>query len=265
MPPERRPFHKLVWVPVGRGALEYGASRVTVGKDELLLVPPGQVHRFTDDPTAPLTLVMAYFSEEIVARSTPLHQLLPALRTRFPDPFPQVKLNSYRRGAVRNTFKRMLAEQPREDACATAMLHAGLLELLVIFFRSEPARKSVAPSREQALEGTLEYIDDLFHTEIRVRDLADMCGISSRRYSYLFKQRTGKTVVQYLNDKRVAYAQERLRETGQIMYAAVAAGFGDAAHFYRVFKRSTGQTPGQYLESYMSQESTPSEGQQHAP
>jgi AraC-like DNA-binding protein len=129
------------------------------------------------------------------------------------------------------------------------MLHAGLLELLVHFLRGDPTGKSAVPSREQAFEGSLEYIDDLFHTPIRVKDLADMCGISSRRYSDIFKQRTGKTVVQYLNQKRVAYAQERLRETGQIMYAAVAAGFSDATHFYRVFKRSTGVTPGQFVET----------------
>jgi AraC-like DNA-binding protein len=129
------------------------------------------------------------------------------------------------------------------------MLHAGLLDLLVHFLRGDPTGKSAVPSREQAFEGSIEYIEDLFHTPIRVKDLADMCGISSRRYSDIFKQRTGKTVVQYLNEKRIAYAQERLRETGQIMYAAVAAGFSDATHFYRVFKRSTGVTPGQYVEA----------------
>ena len=135
------------------------------------------------------------------------------------------------------------------------MLHAGLLDLLVHFLRGDPTGKSAVPSREQAFEGSLEYIDDLFHTPIRVKDLADMCGISSRRYSDIFKQRTGKTVVQYLNEKRIAYAQERLRETGQIMYAAVAAGFSDATHFYRVFKRSTGVTPGQYVEASVEMKS----------
>ncbi|WP_428306828.1 helix-turn-helix transcriptional regulator [Lacipirellula sp.] len=249
MPPERRTFHKLCWVPVGHGSLEYGQSRVTLARDELIFVPAEATHRFVDDHSAPMTLVMAYFSDEVVQQSSPLTALLAELKKKFRDPFPQVKLNIYRRSGVRDSFKRMLAEQLRHDAESTAMLHAGLLELLVHFLRGDPTGKSAVPSREQAFEGSLEYIDDLFHTPIRVKDLADMCGISSRRYSDIFKQRTGKTVVQYLNQKRVNYAQERLRETGQIMYAAVAAGFSDATHFYRVFKRSTGVTPGQYVES----------------
>jgi AraC-like DNA-binding protein len=248
MPPEKRPFHKIIWVPVGHGAFEYGQSHVSLNRDELLFATAGQVHRFVDDPTAPMTLVMAYLSEQVVAQSPPLQAALRQLLS-CGKPFPQVKLNIYRRGAVWNVFKRMLAEQTRQDPSSTAMLHAGLLELLVHFLRADPADKAVTPSRDQAFEGTLEYINEVFHNPIRVKELSEMCGISSRRYSDIFKRRTGKTVVQYLNDKRVRYAQERLRETGQIMYAAVAAGFSDATNFYRVFKRSTGLTPGQYLES----------------
>src|SRR5690606_37825564 len=36
MPPERRTFHKLCWVPVGHGSLEYGQSRITLARDELI-------------------------------------------------------------------------------------------------------------------------------------------------------------------------------------------------------------------------------------
>ncbi|HEX6961001.1 MAG TPA: AraC family transcriptional regulator [Lacipirellula sp.] len=254
MPPERRSFHKIIWAPVGRGFLEYDQSRVGLNRDELLFLPAGQVHRFVDDHSAPLTLVMAYLSQKIIDESPPLTALMRVLMQRHDKPFEQVKLNIYRRGAVWSVFKRMLAEQSRDEPCATALLHAGLLELMVHILRSESVAKAVSPSREQAFEGTLEYLEEAFHTPVRVKDLAEMCGISTRRYSEIFRKRTGKTIVKYLNDKRIHYAQERLRETGQIMYAAMAAGFSDATHFYRVFKRSTGLTPGQYLETCQANE-----------
>lgn len=245
---KRFAFHKVCWIPVGHGALEFGSSRLPLGKDELLYAPAAEEHRFVDNPSAPLTLVIAAFSEQVVEENKALRLLLPDLQKRFPLPYSIVQIHSYRRGAVRDTFKRMLLEQSRGGNEATAILHAGLIDLLVHLLRGEPSQKTASISREQALDGTLDYIENYFHTSIRVGDLAEMCGISSRRYSDLFKQRTGKTVVQYISERRVAYAQERLRQTGQIMYAALAAGFSDITHFYRVFKRLTKMTPGEYLE-----------------
>lgn len=247
-------FHKLCWIPVGRGALEYGKARLPLGKDELLLIPAGDEHRFVDNPATPMTLVIACFTDRVVSENKSLQLLMPEVKARFDTPYPAVHLHSYRRGAVRDVYKRMLLEQSRGGAEAGAVLYAGILELLVHVLRGEPTNKATSISREQALNGTLDYIEDYFHTPIRVKDLAEMCGISSRRYSDLFKQRTGKTVVQYLSERRVAYAQERLRQTGQIMYAAVAAGFSDVTHFYRVFKRMTGMTPGDYLEQIGSED-----------
>mgnify|MGYP002623818750 CR=1 FL=1 len=223
-----------------------------MGKDELLLIPAGDEHRLVDNPSAPLTLVIACFADRILEENQSLKLLIPEVKSRFDTPYPAVHLHSYRRGAVRDIYKRMLLEQSRGGPEAVAVLHAGILELMVHLLRGEPTNKATSLSREQALNGTLDYIEDYFHTPIRVKDLAEMCGISSRRYSDLFKQRTGKTVVQYLSERRVAYAQERLRQTGQIMYAAVAAGFSDVTHFYRVVKRMTGMTPGDYLEEISS-------------
>ena len=245
---KRFDHYKLCWIPVGRGSLEFPSSRLPLGKDELLLTPADDEHRFVDNPTSPFTLVMACFSPQVIQESQAIGSLLPAIQERFQTRYPVVRMHSYRRGAVRNIFKRMLLEQSRPEPASTALLHAGLIDLLAHLLRGEPARKTARISRDEALEGTLDYIEEYFHTPIRVKDLAEMCGISSRRYSDLFRERTGKTVVQYLSEHRINYAKERLRETGQITYAAVAAGFSDVTHFYRVFKRLTEMTPGEYLE-----------------
>lgn len=252
-------FYKLCWIPVGRGALEFGTSRLPLGKDELLLTPVDDEHRFVDNPSAPLTLAFVHFSEQVVNESKPLKTIMLELRKRFDAKYPVVCLGSYRKLAVQDTFKRMLIEQSRGGPGSTSILHVGLIDLLVHLLRGETVQKSASISREQALEGTLEYIEDFFHKPIRVKDLAEMCGISSRRYSDLFKQRTGKTIVEYLSDRRVAYAKERLRDTGQITYAAVAAGFSDVTHFYRVFKRIAGITPGAFVEGLTEKQSKKSE------
>jgi AraC-like DNA-binding protein len=48
----------------------------------------------------------------------------------------------------------------------------------------------------------------------------------------------------------VEFAQKRLLETGNVLFSALDAGFGDLSNFYRVFKKETGLTPRQYIEGY---------------
>jgi len=252
MPPGRWAAHKLVWVPVGRGTLESESGAVPLNRDVLLWVPAGELHRFVDDRLAPLTLVMAVFSEEVVQRCAALGDLLASLNHRSGTKASWSTLSSYRRGAVRDAFRRMLLEHSRGGPGSVAMLSAGLLDVLVHLLRAEPG-KPTPPSRAESVKGTLEYVEDFFHTAIGVKDLADMCGLSTRRYSDLFKRCTGKTVVQYINERRIEFAKERLRESGQIAFAAVASGFTDVTHFYRSFKKMTGLTPGQYIEQSNSE------------
>lgn len=230
MPPERRTFHKLCWVPVGHGSTGVWPVSVTLARDELVFVPAESTHRFVDDHAAPMTLVMAYFSDEVVQQSSPLAP-----------------------GAAGGTQKEISRTLPageaehlpsrrrprRLRACGGAAPHDAESTAMLAVRIAGPARPLLArrpdrqvgrrASKRSRVRSNISTIYSTRHTG--VKDLADMCGIGGRRYSDIFKQRTGKTVVQYLNQKRVAYAQERLRETGQIMYAAVAAGFSDATHF----------------------------------
>jgi len=70
---------------------------------------------------------------------------------------------------------------------------------------------------------------------------------SPRRFTALFKEQTGLTLNNYLNQRRIEHACRRLDETGHILYACHESGFNDLAYFYRVFKKISKMTPGQYL------------------
>ncbi|BCQ62520.1 hypothetical protein PBOI14_42700 [Pseudomonas sp. Boi14] len=50
----------------------------------------------------------------------------------------------------------------------------------------------------------------------------------------------------YLVNRRVQFAQARLRQGVPIAEVAQAAGFADQAHLQRAFKQHLGATPGQY-------------------
>jgi AraC-like DNA-binding protein len=85
-------------------------------------------------------------------------------------------------------------------------------------------------------------------TKLNLDKLAPRAGLSPARLSRLFKQQTGVALVDFRNRQRI----ERFLEiygTGQrvtMLDAALEAGFGSYAQYYRIFKRVMGCSPGRY-------------------
>jgi AraC-like DNA-binding protein len=60
-----------------------------------------------------------------------------------------------------------------------------------------------------------------------------------------FKSEFGKTVVEYILEKRLAYARSLLTsgEAVAVKEVAVASGFDDPSYFSRIYKKHYGKTP----------------------
>lgn len=241
----RWPFHKICWIPVGRGLLELPNGSVPIRRDDFLLLPSGTAHRFVDHPSEPLTLVIACFADDLIQKNASLSSVFHPLRSSHPVGYPLRAVNAYHESQIKDLFKQMLREQGSSEIGCEAATQAAFTQLIVRMLRS-CARESIPTrAREQALEGAIQYMEENFDKPIALRQMADRCGVTSRRFTDLFKQRMGTTFVDYLNRKRVAYATERIRETGNILYACYEAGFQDLGYFYRVYRRYTGHTPGE--------------------
>ncbi|HJP76441.1 MAG TPA: AraC family transcriptional regulator [Pseudonocardiaceae bacterium] len=80
--------------------------------------------------------------------------------------------------------------------------------------------------------------DDLTH-------LARTVGLSPGHLSRLFKAQTGVSLSRYRNQQRLHRFQLAYGNGDNItaLSAALAAGFGSYAQFYRVFRQETGRTP----------------------
>ena len=83
--------------------------------------------------------------------------------------------------------------------------------------------------------------------EIHLTDLAREACVSPSHFSRVFRQLTSLNVIGYINAKRIIKAKELLVSSDEnVNVIAEKCGFETPAHFYRVFKSLTGETPGQY-------------------
>ena len=85
---------------------------------------------------------------------------------------------------------------------------------------------------------------------LTLNEMAKLSNISPGYFSALFKKETGKTLTDYVNEKRINRAKHLLRTTTlQVQTVAQHCGILDFHYFCRVFKNSTGKTPTQYRNS----------------
>ena len=80
--------------------------------------------------------------------------------------------------------------------------------------------------------------------------LAKKQNVSLGYLSTIFKRETGKTISEYIREKRVKHAAHLLSTTNlQIQTVALHCGMMDVQYFSKLFKRETGKTPKEYRES----------------
>ncbi|MGE8178102.1 helix-turn-helix domain-containing protein [Pseudomonas fluorescens] len=101
--------------------------------------------------------------------------------------------------------------------------------------------------KHQALSNVLLYIDQHFRDNIDQRDVAKRCGMTTFRFSRLFKEAYGLGFMDYILNKRMNFAKELLGNSQMpITSIGYEAGFKDPSYFARAFKHFANCTPSEY-------------------
>jgi AraC-like DNA-binding protein len=111
-------------------------------------------------------------------------------------------------------------------------------------------RSQERPGREERLRRVLAFMETHLDEDLPLSRVAAIAGYGSHNFSTWFHQCTGSTFSAYLQEKRIAKAQELLTQTQHpIIDIALACGFGSISQFYRAFQNTTGIPPAQYRSS----------------
>ena len=84
--------------------------------------------------------------------------------------------------------------------------------------------------------------------KISVSDIASEVGLSVSRLSHLFKEKTGISLLKFLNKKRLTRAKDLLKNGYSITNTANKCGYQDYSSFIRAFTKEYGISPTQYIK-----------------
>ena len=110
-------------------------------------------------------------------------------------------------------------------------------------------RAKMLSPRDMRMERAKEYIDAHFREDTCLARAVEESGISSRRFSGLFKESFNVTPGRYITSQKTEYAKSLLI-TGRfsIGEASELCGFSDIYYFSKVFKKETGMTPTAFMK-----------------
>jgi AraC-like DNA-binding protein len=131
----------------------------------------------------------------------------------------------------------------------------GLFEILSILSESKDIsyvnNEVYNPINDQIksdkISDVFDYIKDNFNHDISLIEIAKIAHLTPTSFCRMFKTKTKKSFVEYLNEIRVSNACKLLLETEMgISEIAYACGYKTASNFNQLFKKLTGTTPKEY-------------------
>jgi AraC family transcriptional activator of pobA len=115
------------------------------------------------------------------------------------------------------------------------LVHLGRLHL------DDPSGLDVEP----LVAAVFEVVETRYHEPISLRDVADAVGLTPGHLTTVIGRRTGRTVQQWITERRMREARRLLADT-DLAVAEVArrTGYREAGYFVRRFRAEHGVTPG---------------------
>ena len=97
------------------------------------------------------------------------------------------------------------------------------------------------------IKNILQYIRENFDKPISLEDMANKAEMSAKYFGTYFKNMTGKTPFDYLNEYRIEKASRKLLNTEMsVTEIAYSCGFNDLSYFIKTFKSIKGITPAKF-------------------
>lgn len=98
----------------------------------------------------------------------------------------------------------------------------------------------------------MQFIHNHRNESIGLDDVADHIKKSRAYITARFKKETGKTINEYIIDKKLSEAKSLLRHTDKpLIYIAYTLCFSSQSYFQKLFKKKFGETPTEYREKHL--------------
>jgi AraC-like DNA-binding protein len=253
------PEFELVYIEAGEGKRIVGNSVQTFQSDELTLIGPGLPHVWLSHKSKQTgaemrsKAIVTYFNPKIFADSFYEMQETAALQSLFARAKWGIDIKGATKDKVVLQLKKLSTATGLEKIiCLLEILHTVSVSNECHCINTN-VMETARPISGRLAE-VLNYIDLNIDKNISLSAVAKMTSLTPESFCRYFKQKTGKTFVDYLQETRIHRATQSLLNT-DLTSAEIAyqTGFKTASGFNKLFKKFTGYCPTEYRKAAIMQ------------
>lgn len=105
--------------------------------------------------------------------------------------------------------------------------------------------------REPRMAKIYRFTTRNYNRKIGLEEVASVAGMNVSAFCRYFRQKSGKTFSQFVNEQRISYACKFLKHGNRtIADICDEAGFNNLSNFHRQFKNIVGKSPSKYRELF---------------
>ena len=135
----------------------------------------------------------------------------------------------------------------RKNDNASLLLASATLNILLHKWLLHIESREVSNPHQEAIEKVIVHIKSNMWESISVKTMADMAGLSERRFRQVFKDITGMQPKKYVDNLKIGMAEELLKNTPfSLSEISDRLGYSSQFHFSKAFKKIRGMTPSRY-------------------
>ncbi|WP_407270882.1 AraC family transcriptional regulator [Radiobacillus sp. PE A8.2] len=247
-------YYEIIYVYSGNGIFFIDDHFYTMEQGDIFVIPNNTIHHAKPEFNNPITSSVIFispglvFSNNLEGNFSFLHLFESVKNSKD----YKIKLNTEQSSIMEhylNSIDRELSlSQVGYMQSSLLLTHQIILKLYRIQCSSQnyESRDFDSPGFSWILE-ILSFIDKNLGSKLTLTYLSNQALVSPAHLSRVFKEKTGMSIIDYINKKRILKAKHLLANsslTNQTI--ADLVGFDSMPHFYRTFKKYIGVTPAHY-------------------
>ena len=214
----------------GDGYVLCGTERLPLTPETLVIINADTIHSINTDSRV-VYRCLIIDNSFFLSNGVPIHSLY--FRNLIRDNQVLAQFNQ-----IAQIYEEAAMEDFRNVLGLRAQVLAFVQKLCLEYTVGKPDDAS-----NEYVKQAVVYLRQHMAEAFSLDQLAEALGISKYHLAHLFKQHTGKTVVQTLNLLRCSHAQRMMEEGASVSTAAISCGFDNLSYFTRTYKKYMGTLP----------------------